>query len=152
MRIFTFNLFLIINFKKIRNERKKYVRKRGKKTVRKTSNKGTNSDVSTTKSKVGRPESGAIKGILPKHRKDVIKEILSWQEKKYFLEDNPTSINALAQWTFEHIDFISTRGNKLSLSSVEQLFGEIWREEHLDISIQKRKKREENKKKILHTN
>lgn len=93
-----------------------------------------------------------IKGILPKHRRDVIKDILSWKEKKYLLEDNPTSIKALAHWVYEHIDFISENGNKLSLSTIEQLFGEIWREEHLDISVQKRNKREENRKKKLHTN
>lgn len=82
----------------------------------------------------------------------MIKEVLSWKEKKYFLEDNPTSIKALAQWAYTHIDFRSENGNKLSLSTIEQLFGEVWREEHLEMSTQKRNKREENKIKMLHTN
>ena len=93
-----------------------------------------------------------IEGVGPKHRKDVIKDILSWKEKEYFQEDNSTSIKALAQWAYAHIDFKSDNGNKLSLSTIEQLFGEVWREEHLEISIQKRAKKEEHKKKILHNN
>ena len=93
-----------------------------------------------------------IEGVRPKHRKDVIKDILSWKEKNFFLEDNPTSIKALAQWAYTHIDFRSENGKKLSLNTIEQLFGEVWREEHWDISTQKRTKREDHIKKILHIN
>lgn len=149
---FTFNLFLITNYKWTRNERKKHVRKQGKKTVKRPSEKAVNNDVSTIKNRAGRPESGVIEGIRPKCRKDVIREILSWKEKKYFQEDNPTSTKALAQWTYTHFDFRADSGNKLSLSTIEQIFGEVWREEHLEISIQKRAKKEERKKKRIHTN
>lgn len=149
---FTFNLFLIINFKRTKNESKKHVKKQGKKTSKKSGKKDANSNVSTTKGSAGRPESGVIHGIRPRHRRDVIKQILLWEEKNYFLKDNPTSIKALAKWAYDHFDFKSEIGKKLSISTIEQLFGEIWREEHIEITTQKRAKKAENKKKKIHTN
>lgn len=152
MRIFTFNIFLIINLKNAKNEREKHVRKQGKKTVRNASENDTNANVSATKPTVGRPESGAVIGIAPRHRREVIKDIIAWKEKRYLLEDKSTSIKALAKWAYDHFDFKSEDDKELAISTVEQLFGEIWREEHLDITVQKRKEREEHKKKNLHTN
>lgn len=67
-------------------------------------------------------------GILPQHRKEVIKDIILWRKSKYFREEKPTSNKALAQWAYLHFDFRTPDYKKLSESTIIQEFGEVWRE------------------------
>lgn len=67
-------------------------------------------------------------GILPQHRKKVIKDVILWKRSSYLIEEKPTSNKALAQWAYRHLDFRTADDKKLSENTIIQEFGEVWRE------------------------
>ncbi|MEL5893727.1 hypothetical protein AAE250_09505 [Bacteroides sp. GD17] len=67
-------------------------------------------------------------GIRPECRKKVIKTIIIGHYKNFFIEENPTSIKALAHWAYTSMVFIGHNGKPLSENTLTQEFGEVWRE------------------------
>lgn len=79
-------------------------------------------------------------GIRPEHTREVIKGIIEWRDKNYFIEEMPTTTKALADWAYARFEFRSKNGELLAENTVQQLFGEIGRVIHGG-NICKRKKR-----------
>lgn len=89
---------------------------------------------------------------MPEYREEVEEKFIEWFEEEYFHSENPTGIKALAERLAQTGLLISHDLTPLSVRTIEQELGEIWRRTHAKEIEEKRKEKSVKRKKKEHMN
>ena len=95
----------------------------------------------------GRPQSPAVDGILPEHRKEGMEFILTAIKKGYFGKKEDATIKKAADWAAEKGFFLTEARTHLSAKTIELKLGELNRELYSQEAREKKMKQERKEEK-----